>query len=72
MSIHKEIRTYRLIKGYSQSYMAFCLSISQNSYSKLELGQVELTITRLIEIADILQVAPTDLFEAALNAKSLK
>ena len=69
MSLHKEIRTKRLIKGYSQSYMAFCLNISQNSYSKLELGQVELTVSRLIEIAEILQLDPTNLVELAVSSK---
>lgn len=70
MLIHVKIRLIRLEKGYSQTYMAFCLNISQNSYSRLETGQVELTINRVIAIAEILRVNPLELFEVALQKKT--
>lgn len=54
--IGKTIRIQRLERGYSQSYMAFCLDISQNAYSKIELGHTEITVCRIIEIAAVLRV----------------
>jgi len=49
----KKVRQYR---NYSQEYVAAKLLISQNAYSKVELGQSLITIDRLILIANIFQV----------------
>lgn len=57
MSFVEKIRLNRQIKGYSQEYMAFMLNISQNAYSKLERGETELTIPRLYEIVEILDIS---------------
>lgn len=54
--IEKEIRFRRLQKGYSQCYMSYCLHISQNAYSKIELGQTDLTLSRLVQISKILEI----------------
>ncbi|GAA4326443.1 hypothetical protein GCM10023149_29270 [Mucilaginibacter gynuensis] len=48
------IREARLLRNYSQDYMALKLNISQNAYSKIELGYTRLTYNRLVEIAEIL------------------
>jgi transcriptional regulator with XRE-family HTH domain len=56
MPIAAKIRVQRMIKGYSQEYMAFRLNISQNAYSKLERGETELTVRRFYEIIEILEV----------------
>ncbi|WP_413667140.1 helix-turn-helix domain-containing protein [Mucilaginibacter sp. Mucisp86] len=50
------IRELRESRNYSQEYMAARLHISQNTYSKLELGYTALTLERLILIADIFGV----------------
>ena len=52
----EKIRIARTIKGYSQEYMAFMLNISQSTYSKMESGSIELTVQRLFEIAELLEV----------------
>ncbi|MFC5283500.1 helix-turn-helix domain-containing protein [Pedobacter alpinus] len=57
----EKIRIQRVIKGYSQEYMAFMLSISQSTYSKMESEQVEITVQRLFEVAEILKVEITAL-----------
>lgn len=57
MPIAAKIRVQRMIKGYSQEYMAFRLNISQNAYSKLERGETELTVRRFYEIAEILEIS---------------
>lgn len=57
------IRHLRRGKEYSQQYIAFRLGISQNAYSKLEGGKTVLTLERLFEISNILNIAPTKLLE---------
>jgi len=55
--ITDNIRKLRESRNYSQEYMAGKLRISQNTYSKLELGYTALTLERLILIATILEVS---------------
>ncbi len=50
------IREQRLTKNYTQEYLAGKLGVSQNAYSKLELGITGLTIKRLFIIADTLDI----------------
>ncbi|TWR31099.1 helix-turn-helix transcriptional regulator [Mucilaginibacter pallidiroseus] len=50
------IRNIREEKNYSQEYMAMRMRISQNAYSKIELSNSKLTVSRLIEIATILDI----------------
>lgn len=57
-SIGEKIRIQRLIKNYSQQYMAFMLDISQAAYSNLERDETELTVRRIYEIAEILEISP--------------
>jgi transcriptional regulator with XRE-family HTH domain len=52
------IRLQRLTKKYSQEYIAFMLEISQAAYSKIERNETELTVKRLYEIAEILEISP--------------
>lgn len=54
--ITDNIRKLRESQNYSQEYMAVRLHISQNTYSKLELGYTALTLERLILIAGILNI----------------
>ncbi len=50
------IREFRIAKSYTQDYLAAKLNISQNAYSKIELGYSKLTIGRLFKIAEILEI----------------
>ena len=49
------IRRQRLVKNYTQEYLAAKLCISQNAYSKIELGYTKITVERLFQIAAILE-----------------
>jgi len=60
-SIGEKVRIQRMIKGYSQEYMAFMLDISQAAYSNLERGDTEMTIRRIYEIAEIFEISPYEL-----------
>lgn len=56
--VGEKIRLQRLTKRYNQEYMAFCLEISQAAYSKIESGETKLTLDRIYEIAEILEISP--------------
>lgn len=55
------IRKIREFRNYTQDYLAAKLTISQNAYSKIELGYSKLTVERLFHIASVLDVKVTDL-----------
>ncbi len=60
-TVADRIKKLREGKNYTQEYIAGKLSISQNTYSKLESGTIKLTTDRLNKIADILQVPVEEL-----------
>lgn len=51
------IRKIREFRNYTQDYLAAKLNISQNAYSKIELGYSSVTLSRLIHIAEILEIS---------------
>ena len=55
------IRKVREYRNYTQDYLAAKLEISQNAYSKIELGYSKITLDRLFHIAQILEVEVTQL-----------
>jgi len=57
----EKIRIQRLIKNYSQEYMAFMLDISQAAYSKLERNETEISMRRVYAIAEILEISSYEL-----------
>ena len=61
MKVGESIRKFREFKGYKQETLAEHLKISQASYSKLENDEQEITLSRLKEIADFLQVDIEDI-----------
>lgn len=54
MKLYEKIRELRKAVGFSQSYMAENLNLSQKAYSKIECGETQLTLERLEEIARLL------------------
>jgi transcriptional regulator with XRE-family HTH domain len=60
-SIAVNIRKLREYRNYTQEYLAFKLNISQNAYSKIELGYTKITVDRLFYIADILGTDALDI-----------
>ncbi|MES2456632.1 MAG: helix-turn-helix transcriptional regulator [Bacteroidota bacterium] len=55
------IRKIREFRNYTQDYLAAKIGISQNAYSKIELGYSKITLDRLFHIAIILDIEPTQL-----------
>lgn len=60
-TVAANIRKIREFRNYTQDYLAAKLDISQNAYSKIELGYSNITLNRLIHIAQILEIDITDL-----------
>jgi transcriptional regulator with XRE-family HTH domain len=51
-----KIKRVRKARGYSQKYLAQRLNISQNIFSKVERGEIEMSMERLIIIAEVLDI----------------
>lgn len=73
-AIAANIRNKREYRNYTQEYLAFKLNISQNAYSKIELGYTKITVERLFQIAEVLEfdiaelIDPTNLKATGTNA----
>lgn len=50
------IRRRRMRLQYSKEYVADKLNISQNKYSRIELGKTTLTLSQLFQICDVLEM----------------
>ena len=50
------IRKFRISKGWDQAFMAERLDITRSSYSKIEAGLTDVNLSRLEQIAFILDV----------------
>lgn len=56
-----KIKSIRNQRQYSQDYLAAKMNITQNAYSKMELGKTKLSIPALFKIAEILGVEVKEL-----------
>ena len=55
-----KIKQIRELKNFSQEYVSQKMGISTRAYSKIETGETQLTIKRLNEISEILDVQPLE------------
>ena len=60
-SLPERIRLQRLQRGLSQENMADLLSLSTTAYGDIERGKTDLTLSRLSQIAHVLDVSPITL-----------
>jgi transcriptional regulator with XRE-family HTH domain len=67
-AIAANVRKTREQLNYTQEYLAAKLKISQNAYSKIELGYTKITVERLFQIATILEVDVHDLIATEKTA----
>jgi transcriptional regulator with XRE-family HTH domain len=54
--VTENIKKFRELKNLTREYVASELEMSLSGYSKLERGEVELTISKLYKLAEILEV----------------
>lgn len=57
-SPNERIRLHRLQRGLSQENMADLLGLSTTAYGDIERGKTDLTLSRLTQIARVLDVSP--------------
>ncbi len=60
--IGKRIRKIRENRDYTQGNVAMELELSTGAYAKIERGETDASISKLIRIADILEVNVVDFF----------
>ena len=61
--IYKKIKAMRVLKGWSQEDIAGRLGMAVNSYSKIERGETDVNLSRLAQIADIMEIDLSQLLE---------
>jgi len=57
MKYLENIKSIRKAKGLTQQEMSEGIGMAKNNYGKVENGQIELTVSRLYQIADLLGVS---------------
>lgn len=60
MHIGQKIKKLRELKNLTQTHMADQLGVSQSAYSKIELGESEVTFNRLEKISEVLEMKPEE------------
>jgi transcriptional regulator with XRE-family HTH domain len=56
-----KIKQIRELKNFTQEYVAQKLGLSTRAYSKIESGETQLTINRLNEISEVLEIQPLEI-----------
>lgn len=64
LEIKAKLKSIRKEKNYTQGFVAEKLGISLRAYTKIENGETQLTIDRLGEIIEILNVHPNEIFSS--------
>lgn len=61
--VYKNIKRIRELKDLTREYVAAELNMSTSGYGKIERGEVDLTLTKLIHIANVLEVSIEFIFK---------
>jgi len=61
MEIGTKIKKLRELRDYTQDYMADQLGISQPTYARIERNDTDVTLSKLEQIAEILEIKLEDL-----------
>lgn len=64
MEMLEKIKHFRQCQNLTQEQMAEKLEIAPNTYGSIERGETELTVNRLIKIANIFQIPPNFLLDS--------
>ncbi len=69
MEVHEKIKFIRMFKDWSQEEMAEKLQMTLNGYTKIENGKVDVSLSRLKQIAETFEIELAQLF--GLNDKNI-
>ncbi len=61
--VYKNIKKIRELKNLTREYVADELKMSTSGYGKIERGEVDLTISKLVKIAKVLGVSLEFIFK---------
>lgn len=59
----KSLKHLRELRDFTQTYLADSLGISARAYSKIEQGSSQLSVKRLYQIAEVLEVSVNDILQ---------
>jgi transcriptional regulator with XRE-family HTH domain len=62
MQIGQRIKKIRELRNFSQQHMADKLGIKQQTYSKMETGEIDFPVSRLQDLATTLDIKPEEIF----------
>ncbi|GIZ10068.1 helix-turn-helix domain-containing protein [Flavobacterium sp. UMI-01] len=62
-NVYLNIRKIRELKNLTREYVAGELKMSMSGYGKIERGEVDLTVTKLMEISKVLDVSIEFIFK---------
>lgn len=65
--VGRNIKHLRELRGIKQDTVAIQLDLSQSAYSKIESGATQITLQRLTQIANVLNVRPEDILTFDAN-----
>jgi transcriptional regulator with XRE-family HTH domain len=69
--IGEKLKMLRELKNFTQEHLADKLSITQNSYSRLESGKTKLTLDYVDKLANIYEVDNKKLYEYLIEGDTL-
>jgi transcriptional regulator with XRE-family HTH domain len=61
-NLGNKIKKLRELKNLTQSYMASELGITQSTYSKIEIGEIDISFSKLEKISEVLEMSPEEIF----------
>lgn len=70
MEVIIKIKEIRRQRGYSQSFVAKRLNISQRAYSKIELNETSLNWKKMEKIAQVLNIGVWEILDIKKSVKS--
>lgn len=59
--VNVNIRRFRELMGLTREHIASELNMSPSGYGKIERGEVDITISKLLDISRVLNVPPSSL-----------
>ncbi|TAF99891.1 MAG: XRE family transcriptional regulator [Cytophagia bacterium] len=62
MEIGQKIKKIRELRNFSQQHVATKLEITQQTYSKMETGEIDFPVSRLHKLAEVLEIKPEEFF----------
>ena len=72
MKSYEKIRQLREAKQWSQEQLANKLGLSPNGYAKIERGETRLTLSRLMELAEIFEMDILELIQGEIQSIDLR